>query len=72
MRTVNEIIEDIESMQVGESRFYKEGDFYIDRFSADFRFWGWGGKHHAAKAESLKLYIRKAINYVQKQENFEQ
>ena len=41
--TTTEIINDIESMQVGESRFYVEGDFFIDRFAADFRFWGWGG-----------------------------
>ena len=61
MRTTNEIIKDIESMQVGESRFYKEGDFYIDRFAADFRFWGWEGKHHSAKAESLRIHINKAI-----------
>lgn len=61
MRTTNEIIEDIEAMEIGESRFYVEGDFYIDRFAADFRFWGWGGKHHAAKAESLRVHINKAI-----------
>ena len=72
--TVNEIIEDIQKMQPGDdTKYFSEGNFYVDRFEHNLRFYSKGGEmHYSAKAESLKPHIRKAIKYAQKQENIEQ
>ena len=71
---LEEIIEDIKTMQPGDdTKYYPVGNFYVDRFVCNYRFWSKGGEmHYSAKAESLKPYIRKAIKNVQKIKIFEQ
>jgi hypothetical protein len=59
--TTTEIINDIESMQVGQKKYYPEGNFYIDRFKASFRISCSTEMHYSAQAKSLRPHIVKAI-----------
>jgi hypothetical protein len=65
--TTTEIINDIESMQVGQKKYYSEGNFYIDRFECSFRISCNTEMHYSAQAKSLRPHIVKAIKYYSKQ-----